>query len=135
MNTAKNIFLPIGLNAPECEIDIIDAYINAVLADIQNQIYVFEVEYISTIYIGGGTPSLMNTRQAKKLLNGIATMLTKPPLEWTVEVNPESLKPDFLKVCRDYGVSRISAGAQTFNVKARQAVHRAGDVSVIKKKS
>ena len=133
MNTAKNIFLSIGRNAPEYETNIIDAYINVVLADIKNQIYIFEVEYISTIYIGGGTPSLMNAMQAKKLLNGIAALLTKPPLEWTVEVNPESLKPDFLKVCRDYGVSRISSGVQTFNEKARKAVRRAGDVSVIRK--
>jgi oxygen-independent coproporphyrinogen-3 oxidase len=133
MNTAQENLMQNRYNIREYESDVIDIYIHTVLADIKNQIDVFDVEYISTIYIGGGTPSVMSIGQAKRLISGLAAMLAKPPLEWTIEVNPESLEADFLKVCSDYGVSRISAGVQTFNEKARRSVRRAGDVSVIKK--
>jgi oxygen-independent coproporphyrinogen-3 oxidase len=51
-----------------------------------------------------------------------------PPIEVTVEANPESADEAFLSALREEGVTRLSLGVQTFYGPSRKAVHRAGDV-------
>ncbi|MBW2590125.1 MAG: radical SAM family heme chaperone HemW [Deltaproteobacteria bacterium] len=68
-----------------------------------------------TLYIGGGTPSILET----ELIIGIietAHSLYKllPDSEITIEVNPGTVKPEKLKEYKDAGVNRISIGAQSF---------------------
>jgi oxygen-independent coproporphyrinogen-3 oxidase len=52
-------------------------------------------------------------------------------VEFTVEANPESLDEDFLSVCREGGVNRISVGVQSFYKPSRAAVHRAAALSCV----
>jgi oxygen-independent coproporphyrinogen-3 oxidase len=61
-------------------------------------------------------------------------MLPSPPQEFTVEANPESLNEAFLRTCRDFGVTRISLGVQTFYEPSRRSVHRVGDGSLLPEK-
>ncbi len=70
-----------------------------------------EKEDIKTIYIGGGTPSVLKPYQLEKILKEWISTDTK---EISVEANPESLNEDFLKCLHDSGVRRISIGVQTF---------------------
>lgn len=74
-------------------------------------------ETIDTIYIGGGTPTILNPNQMKQLLQAIEQAFPKRSkrLEFTVEANPESVSKDLLKALKDGGVNRISFGAQTFH--------------------
>ena len=67
-----------------------------------------------TIYIGGGTPTSLTTDELEKLLSLIKPY-TNNILEYTIEVNPESLDLDKVKLFNEYGINRISMGVQTSN--------------------
>ncbi len=84
---------------------------------------------ISTIYIGGGTPSIVPPEFIEMTLNQIyRTFRVKRDAEITMEVNPESLTLEKAKIYRRWGVNRISAGIQSFNEKVLRALGRAGGV-------
>ncbi|UCG34997.1 MAG: radical SAM family heme chaperone HemW [Candidatus Omnitrophota bacterium] len=67
----------------------------------------------STIYIGGGTPSVLDKRLLMKLLKSLRPF-SKGVVEFTIEVNPESLDNDKLGLFVSEGVNRISIGVQSF---------------------
>ncbi|MEM0938549.1 MAG: radical SAM family heme chaperone HemW [Bacteroidota bacterium] len=72
-------------------------------------------EDIATIYFGGGTPSLLNSDQTKKLLQTIEKNFSILPFsEITFEANPEDLTLNKLKVLKKLGINRLSIGIQTF---------------------
>lgn len=78
-----------------------------------------------TIYVGGGTPSLLSPSQLEFLLDGLKRLLPeKEPLEITVEMNPESLSLEHLKAMSRSGVGRLSLGIQSLNEKALKKVSR-----------
>ncbi|MFA5335875.1 MAG: radical SAM family heme chaperone HemW [Candidatus Omnitrophota bacterium] len=68
---------------------------------------------VSTIFIGGGTPTVLGTALLKKLLRSLRRYSGKGA-EFTVEANPESLTPDKISLFLDEGVNRISIGVQSF---------------------
>lgn len=91
------------------------------------------VSKIPSIFIGGGTPSLLGRTRLAKLLRGLNTLMERNTIqkapEFTIEVNPESLSQSVLDACIDGGVNRISIGIQTLNEASRQAVGRSGSAS------
>jgi oxygen-independent coproporphyrinogen-3 oxidase len=108
---------------------LMDSYTGAVLRDIEEQINLFNVDNIPTVYIGGGTPSVLGAERITRLLSSIKKTLANMdalPVEFTVEANPESTNEAFLQACVENGVSRISLGVQSFNEASRKAVHRQG---------
>ena len=68
-------------------------------------------EPIRTIYIGGGTPSTLETGDIQRILRAIDTANTE---EITVEVNPGDVTPEYLQALREAGVNRLSIGVQSF---------------------
>jgi len=77
----------------------------------------------STLYIGGGTPSVLGLSSLKKLLKALSKIATKVE-EFTIEVNPESLDRRKLKLFRDNGVNRLSIGLQSFSDKKLRKLGR-----------
>ncbi len=81
---------------------------------------------LQTIYIGGGTPSVLSADQLERLCR-----LLKPVFscdgEWTVELNPESADRKKLEILKKYGVNRLSIGLQSFNDHRLQALGRHHD--------
>ncbi len=69
---------------------------------------------VSTIFIGGGTPTVLEMPVLGKLL-GSLKKLSRGCREFTVEANPESLTPDKTGLMLDMGVNRLSIGVQSFN--------------------
>ncbi len=67
-----------------------------------------------TIYIGGGTPTALDTRLLKKLFQKMGKIIAGAK-ECTVEANPESLSKEKIILLRDLGINRISIGCQSFN--------------------
>jgi len=115
---------------------MMDSYIEALSGDIEDQINLFNINSIPSIYIGGGTPSVLGADRVTHLLSLINLLLTKKdlkPVEFTVEANPESIDEAFLRACVEGGVSRISLGVQSFCEASRKAVHRAGSRAQIEK--
>jgi oxygen-independent coproporphyrinogen III oxidase len=70
-------------------------------------------ENISTIYIGGGTPTVLHKDLIGKALCGLKRF-TGDDIEFTVEANPESLNEEKVKLFLDCGVNRLSIGIQSF---------------------
>lgn len=69
-----------------------------------------------TIYIGGGTPSLLSPVQLARLFNLLhSTGFVSRVAEWSCEVNPTGATAEKLSLLRDAGVNRISLGAQSFD--------------------
>ncbi len=75
---------------------------------------------IGTIFVGGGTPSLLRPELWALLLEGLdraagASSIESRGGEFTVECNPETVTPELMHTLRTGGVSRVSIGAQSFN--------------------
>jgi oxygen-independent coproporphyrinogen-3 oxidase len=107
---------------------LMDSFVDALLGDVKDQLAFFGVDYVPSVYIGGGTPSVLGAARMERLLAGVQTLLEpikKIPVEFTVEANPESADEDFLRACVKGGINRISLGVQTFHEPSRRAVHRA----------
>ena len=83
----------------------------------------------STIFIGGGTPTILDTEQLRKLMGIVRGPIGSGPqhIEFTIEGNPDSMTLDKLKLLRQYGVNRLSIGAQSFNNDELRALGRIHD--------
>ncbi|MDR3048628.1 MAG: radical SAM family heme chaperone HemW [Elusimicrobiota bacterium] len=87
-------------------------YISALL----NQAKQFSGAKIDTIYIGGGTPSVLFCGQIEKLIGSLHKIFDLSNLkEWTFELNPESADDEKLKFLKRSGVNRLSIGLQSCN--------------------
>ena len=116
------------------EKSIVDLYVKAVIEDVKYQIDYFNVKEIRTVYIGGGTPSVLGAKSLRFLLDGLKILPGFSPVEeFSIEANPESVTDEFLSVCRDGGINRLSLGVQTFNEKSRLAVNRRGQAHLLEK--
>ena len=80
-------------------------------------------ETIDTIYIGGGTPSSLDEEDLETLLKMIKPY-AKNVLEYSIELNPETMNINKLKLLKKYGVTRLSIGVQTFNEKILKKINR-----------
>jgi len=105
------------------EDSLVDDYIKALIEDIKYQIEYFNIKNIPTVYIGGGTPSVLGSK-ISVLLETLNVIPYFSPEEFTIEANPESLTEDFLSLCRNGGITRLSLGVQTFHEPSRFAVNR-----------
>ena len=89
--------------------NLMDDYVDALCMEIQEK----AKEYlISSIFIGGGTPSYLNKNQIEKLLNSINKLNKTKNMEFSMECNPGSLDEEKLKTMFLGGVNRISIGLQ-----------------------
>lgn len=109
----------------------LDAFVDILLADVRDSLARFAVDRVPTLYVGGGTPSVLGAVRATRLLAGLRALLPAWPEEVTLEANPESADGAFLRACREGGVSRISLGVQTFHEPSRRMVHRVGEGSLL----
>lgn len=88
-----------------------EAYASRVLAEIGEKSGI--AADIATLFIGGGTPSLLPPRQMKSILSALRRSFSiLPDAEFTCECNPGTVTEDFLSVLRENGVNRLSLGAQ-----------------------
>ena len=93
------------------------AYIDALLKDLANDVQRYAITRpISSIFIGGGTPSLFSPESINRLLRGIEQQLNlKPDIEITLEANPGTFESHKFAEFRALGINRLSIGIQTFN--------------------
>ena len=68
-----------------------------------------------TVFFGGGTPSLLNLRQWERILQAMRRLGLLGAAEWTVECNPATVSLDKARLLREWGVNRVSMGAQSFD--------------------
>lgn len=68
---------------------------------------------LKTVYVGGGTPTSLETDQLEGLLKAIKPHLNPEDYEWTFEGNPENLTLEKVELLHSFGVNRMSLGVQT----------------------
>jgi putative oxygen-independent coproporphyrinogen III oxidase len=91
-----------------------DEYAETVLAELALAARVIEPGPVGTVFVGGGTPTLLNTDDLGRILDGIdRTWGLAPDAEVTTEANPESVDPAYLRRLRGAGFTRISLGMQS----------------------
>lgn len=82
---------------------------------------------LRSVYVGGGTPTVLRAAELAELLGGIRrSFRLEPGLEFTVECNPETLTPDKGRALTAAGVNRVSLGVQSFDPDVRRALGRRG---------
>ena len=87
---------------------------------------------VSTIYFGGGTPTLLSENQIIKILEAVRTNLNVDlQAEITIEANPGTVTYEKLKALRRAGINRLSLGAQSFNDRELKCLGRIHTVSEI----
>jgi oxygen-independent coproporphyrinogen III oxidase len=91
------------------------AFIEALLADVRRASRDYDLRP-TTIYFGGGTPSALLEEQLHTLLGGLREMLDFSTVEeFSLEANPATVRPSKAKLLRDYGVTRVSLGVQSWD--------------------
>ncbi len=101
--------------------DWVKAYLKS-LSDEVNKYY--DREPIETIYIGGGTPSILNKQELRTLFKMIEKINTKNLKEFTFEFNVEDITEEKLRFLKKNKVNRLSIGVQSFNEKNLHFLNR-----------
>lgn len=113
-----------GVDAPSTQ----DAYIGALLADLEASLPLIWGRSIQTVFLGGGTPSLFSPESIDRLVGGIrARVRLAPDAEITMEANPGTFEKDRFKAFRQAGITRLSIGVQSFDNAHLKALGRVHD--------
>lgn len=93
--------------------DFWEAYIDALVSELILKAEEFKNPYVETVFIGGGTPSLIPAVYISKILDTVNSHY-KVSSDWecTIECNPGTLTDHKLRAYKDYGVNRLSIGLQ-----------------------
>lgn len=101
-------------------------FVDALVSEIQSyKDSKFTCETVQTIYLGGGTPSLLNQQQLESIFKTLDQVFRIDAIEVTMELNPDDVTPDYLAVIRELGVNRASMGVQSFDKRLLEFMHRA----------
>lgn len=88
----------------------IDEYFHALV----NEINAFDCNKVRSIFIGGGTPSYVDSPYIGKIMEALSRFNIDKNAEITIEANPGTLTPDKLKAYKSFGINRISIGLQAW---------------------
>ena len=84
---------------------------------------------LNSIFVGGGTPSLLSVDEWRQLFDAIhGCFALAPGCEWSIEANPDSLTPELVGCWAENGVNRISMGIQAFQPRLRDIIGRRGSL-------
>ena len=101
--------------------EFIDPYIQAVMLEC----HAYRGLSFDTLYVGGGTPSLLGAKNLGKLIDGLHQAFDLSELvEATIEVNPESATARLLETAKASGINRISVGVQSLSEQELERIGR-----------
>jgi len=105
--------------------DLIPILVNYIVKELNIRKDYLKNETISTIYFGGGTPSILSRDQFSEILNGIFAVFTvEENAEITFEANPDDLTVDFFDSIKHLPFNRISIGIQSFDDNDLKRINR-----------
>lgn len=103
-------------------------YVDALIADLEQDLPEVWGRVCHAVFIGGGTPSLFSASSLDRLLSGVRARLPlAPDAEITLEANPGSSEAGRFAGFREAGVNRLSIGVQSFNAAHLRAIGRIHD--------
>lgn len=112
------------LSWPQHE-EAIPAYVDDLVREINLYRGVFAERQVSTVFFGGGTPSLLAGPEIKTILDAVTSVASMlPDAEITLEANPETLWEEKLKQYAESGINRLSIGLQSTHQHLLQFIGR-----------
>lgn len=100
---------------------VVDNYLDNLKKEIRKN---YKNEVLDTLYIGGGTPSSLSSKNLNKLIYILKTFKLNQDYEYTFECNYEDINEELLDLLKNNKVNRISIGIQTFNDKFSKVLNR-----------
>ncbi|MFB4368183.1 MULTISPECIES: radical SAM family heme chaperone HemW [unclassified Pseudomonas] len=111
-----------GPNLPE------EAYVDALLADLDADLAQAHGRPLTSIFFGGGTPSLFSAKALGRLLEGVERRIPfAGDIEITLEANPGTFEQEKFAAYRRLGINRLSIGVQSFQADKLKALGRIHD--------
>lgn len=98
-----------------------EQYVSLLLEEIES--FSIPPHSLKTIYIGGGTPSVLTTENLERLLSYLSAFFD-PVEEFTIEANPESLSEEKIVLLQKHHVNRVSLGVQSVNTSILKTLER-----------
>ena len=116
-------------NSHELQADLPEqAYVDAVIADLEYSLPLIWGRPVISIFIGGGTPSLFSAQAIDRLLSAVrARVVLEPGAEITLEANPGTFEAERFRGYAQAGVNRLSLGVQSFDSEKLQRLGRIHD--------
>lgn len=104
---------------------LIDNYIDTLLVEADERKNELNSETLTTVYLGGGTPSLLSITQLSKLVNGLKKVFDFSEVEeFTLEVNPDDVMVEYIQQAKSLGINRVSMGVQSFSDEDLRFINR-----------
>ena len=94
------------------DLNYVDNYLAALEKEIKER---YKGELIDSVYIGGGTPSVLNIHELDRLLSILSVFKLKDNYEYTIECNIDNIDIDKINLFKSYGINRISFGVESFD--------------------
>ena len=108
-----------------CDLSLREAYVDSLIAQIKSFRAEAKNRIVDTIYIGGGTPSILSGEQILHILKTVRKVFkVSEDAEITLEANPGTLNPEKLVAYHEAGVNRLSIGLQSANEKELSTLGR-----------
>ncbi|CAG5093344.1 Oxygen-independent coproporphyrinogen-III oxidase-like protein YqeR, Coproporphyrinogen dehydrogenase [Thermobacillus xylanilyticus] len=108
----------------------VDAYLDALEREMERTVLALPPERIDTVFVGGGTPTVLTPEQMARFLGAVRRWFpVAPDAEFSVEANPGTTGPELLAAMREGGVNRISFGVQAFDDALLQRIGRIHDTN------
>lgn len=104
----------------------IDSYADSLSNEISFRIKSLGVSCLSSVYIGGGTPSILSEMQIEKICSAFSSFVASGS-EITIEANPDDITEEKLLCFSDNGINRLSLGIQAFSDEVLKKVRRRSD--------
>ncbi|NWA29394.1 radical SAM family heme chaperone HemW [Pseudomonas gingeri] len=108
-----------------------EEYVDALLADLDQDLHAVYGRELSSIFFGGGTPSLFSAQALGRLLKGVEARIPfAGDIEITLEANPGTFEQEKFIAYRQLGINRLSIGIQSFQeekLKALGRIHTGGE--------
>ena len=99
--------------------EMVDKYLSALEKELKS----YDIKDITSIYIGGGTPTSLNDVEFRRLLD-IVSPYYKEGMSYAVEGNIENLSSQKIKLLKEYKVNRVSLGVQSFDDELLKLINR-----------
>ena len=107
-----------------------DAYVDALIADLEHALPSIWGRRVGSIFMGGGTPSLFSAAAIDRVVAAVrARVPLAPDAEITLEANPGTFERDKFAGFRDAGINRLSIGVQSFDDRFLASLGRVHDAS------
>ena len=107
-----------------------NGFLKALLNEIRLQSQYLDGQTISSIYLGGGTPSLLSVEECREIFNALSEVFKiESSAEITLEANPDDIDQSKLEGWKEIGINRLSIGVQSFHQKELSWMNRAHDAN------